>query len=175
GFVLGGLLLIAAGTWFALQPVPRPVSENASSLLSLIPAGTPAVLDTAGRFLRFAVAVVGLLLMLFIGLWRLTDWSTVPVRLVAAPPAAPPYPAAAYPSPGAPVTVPAAPPPQPASSPDALRWAPPEVRNTAVTSPSPPLQAAVETEPPSPAASAPFEAGNASPVADASDPAREGA
>lgn len=73
GFVFGGLLLVGAGTWYTLQQVPQ-AAPPASSLLALFSGGSPKELDTAGRFLRFAVSIVGLLVLLFTGLWRLTDW-----------------------------------------------------------------------------------------------------
>jgi len=73
GFLFGGLLLVIAGAYIALQPVPQ-AAPAAAGLLSVLSYGTPKVLDTAGRFLRFAVSLVGLLVLLFVGLWRLTDW-----------------------------------------------------------------------------------------------------
>jgi hypothetical protein len=82
GFVLGGLFLLVIGAWFALQGVPVG-APPASSLLTLFSSGTPKTLDAAGRFLRFAVSIVGLLVLLFVGLWRLTDW---PAPVVAAEP-----------------------------------------------------------------------------------------
>jgi hypothetical protein len=90
GFVLGGLTLLIAGAWYALQGVPQ-AAPPASSLLTLFSSGTPKTLDTAGRFLRFAVSIVGLLVMLFVGLWRLTDWSsgTRPVESRPVPGSAP--------------------------------------------------------------------------------------
>jgi hypothetical protein len=85
GLLLGGTLLLVAGIWVALQPVP-PGAPAASSLLGLLSAGTPRVLDTGGRFMRFALALVGLLALLFVGLWRLTDWAT-PATSEPRPPA----------------------------------------------------------------------------------------
>ncbi len=70
GLLAGALLLILGGAWYAFQPVPQVVQSTAS----ILSAGTPKTLDAAGRFLRFAVSIVGLLLLLFVGLWRLTDW-----------------------------------------------------------------------------------------------------
>jgi hypothetical protein len=84
GFILGGVLLIATGTWIALQPVPVGAAPP-TGILALISAGTPKVLDTAGRFLRFAISVVGLLVLLFMGLWRLTEWSASGTRTTTAP------------------------------------------------------------------------------------------
>jgi hypothetical protein len=113
GFVTGGVLLIAAGAYFAVQPVPNPIPPS-GSVLTLLGIGQPTVLDAAGRFLRFAVSVVGLLVLLFVGLWRLTDWVMTP-RMVAPAAVAPAAPAASV--------VPVAAPPVPS---DPLRWARPE-------------------------------------------------
>src|SRR5436309_47942 len=41
-------------------------------------------LDFAGRFARFAVCFIGLILALFLGIWRLTEWRA-PQRRVLAP------------------------------------------------------------------------------------------
>lgn len=156
GFLIGGGLLLVAGSWFVIQPVPLG-TENPSGILTLLVVGTPNVLDTAARFLRFAVSLVGVLLLLFVGLWRLTEWSTTPAagRVVAAPVAAPPP---------APASVAAgdaslAPPRSPA---DSLRWARPEERTAGAQPadapptrmiehvPAPPEPVAAETAPPAP-------------------------
>lgn len=150
GFMAGGLLLIAAGAYIAVQPVPQGV-QPASSLLALLSYGQPSVLDAAGRFLRFAVSIVGLLVLLFVGLWRLTDWSAAP-RIVMAP--------AAGAVPAAPVETYAAPPsPQPAQPVppvgEPLRWARPEDRPPAATAwpaAEAPPPAAVMANPTEPAA-----------------------
>ena len=137
GFVAGGVLLIAAGTYFAVQPVPNPIPPS-SSVLTLLGIGQPTVLDAAGRFLRFAVSVVGLLILLFVGLWRLTDWVMTPRP--AAPVTAVPVAAA----PVAPVA-PVAPPPA-----DSLRWARPEDQPSAPPSYTPPATPHAEAATPVP-------------------------
>lgn len=120
GFVLGGVALVAYATWLALQPLPD--GAPAGGVAALLSAGTPKTLDTAGRFLRFAVGIVGLLVLLFVGLWRLTDWSGAGERRVE--PAVP-----ARGSPAAAVPAPVYDPPAPAaraSLPDSLKWARPD-------------------------------------------------
>jgi hypothetical protein len=132
GFLFGGLLLVASGAWFATQAVPQG-TPTASNILSLLSFGTPKVLDTAGRFLRFAVSLVGVLLLLFVGLWRLTDWGAPGAAKAAQAPA---FPNQAGTMPAAVVT-PASVAPVPAA-PDAMKWARPEER-TAVSESSPPV------------------------------------
>src|SRR5581483_6760648 len=44
GFLVGGGILLAAGTWFVIQPVPLG-TENPSGILTLLVVGTPNVLD----------------------------------------------------------------------------------------------------------------------------------
>lgn len=142
GFLIGGIALVAFATWFALQPIPE--GAPAGGVAALLSAGVPKTLDTAGRFLRFAVAIVGLLVLLFVGLWRLTDWSgtsdrraeaVAPVRTspaVAAPPSTaydPPVPPARGPLP------------------DSLKWARPEEQ----AEPPPVSPAIAQEEGPSPA------------------------
>ncbi|HLZ70093.1 MAG TPA: hypothetical protein VKV26_09330 [Dehalococcoidia bacterium] len=126
GFLIGGGLLLAAGAWFVIQPVPLG-TENPSGILTLLVVGTPAVLDTAARFLRFAIALVGVLLLLFVGLWRLTEWSTATsapagaaAGMAAAPPPGPSSIAAAT------ASVTSAPPPA-----ESLKWARPDDRSAA--------------------------------------------
>ncbi|MHB8575034.1 MAG: hypothetical protein ACYDCQ_06840 [Dehalococcoidia bacterium] len=148
GFMVGGLFLVAGGVWFALQPVPQG-APPAASILSLLSAGTPNGLDSAGRFLRFAVVIVGLLVLLFVGLWRLTDWSAtgaveprlmpVLVPVVPAVGVAPvPAPPTTYATPAGTIYAPAAQPPG-----DTLKWAPPNEQPVETTPPVPP---AVESE-----------------------------
>jgi len=73
GLLLGaGLTLLWAG-YVAITPVPNP-APVANSILALVSAGEPEPLSFAGRFLRFAISFVSLILLLFIGLWRLTEW-----------------------------------------------------------------------------------------------------
>lgn len=127
GFVLGGFALVIAGAWYALQPLPE-AAPPASSLLALFSAGTPKELDTAGRFLRFAVAIVGLLVLLFVGLWRLTDWPA-PVTAESRPlpgTAMAGYAPVAQPMATAPYAAPAAFPERPPQ--EAAKWARPEDR-----------------------------------------------
>lgn len=123
GFIIGGVLLLAAATYIAVQPVPYAFPPS-NSLLALLAYGQPTVLDTAGRFLRFAVSFVGFLLLLFVGLWRLTDWVVLPRPVEST--GAVPQPAFVTPAPASPPS-PAAPMPR---ADDPLRWAPPEVRAT---------------------------------------------
>lgn len=94
GLVLGGALLLLYAYLIATGPIPDP-APSGSSLLNLVGAGEPAPLNFAGRFARFAVSFIGLILALFLGLWRLTEWPSVQRRPVAAPSPAPaPTPAA---------------------------------------------------------------------------------
>ena len=129
GFILGGVLLALAAVYVAVQAVPNAIPPT-SSVLTLLGLGQPTVLDTAGRFLRFAVSVVGLLVLIFVGLWRLTDWAVAP-RVVLTPVAAAPV-----------VAVPAAPvaPAAPHTA-DADRWSRPEDRVSSPPSYSPPSYA----------------------------------
>jgi hypothetical protein len=122
GFLLGGIALVSYATWFALQPIPN--GAPAGGVAALLSAGTPKTLDTAGRFLRFAVAIVGLLVLLFVGLWRLTDWTGSAEQRVE--PVAP-----ARVSPAVAAPAPVYDPPAPAARaplPDSLKWARPEER-----------------------------------------------
>ncbi len=157
GFLIGGGLLLAAGSWFVIQPVPLG-TENPSGILTLLVVGTPNVLDTAARFLRFAIALVGVLLLLFVGLWRLTEWSTstpatagAAVVPVAGPPPGPSSVAAA----AAPLAQ--AQPPRPSE--ESLKWARPEDRTAADFQPPETVQPTrmIEPEPapPEPVAAEP--------------------
>jgi hypothetical protein len=117
GLLLGaGLSLIwAAGV--AWQPVPQP-APPASSILALVSAGEPQQLEFASRFLLFALSFVGLILLLFIGLWRLTEWPASTRRTTVTTttqPAPAPAPAAAAPMAAA----------SPATGTAAAAWAPP--------------------------------------------------
>jgi len=75
GLTLGAVLIVAYGTAVALGPTPNPAPTASPSITNLLAAGSPPGLDFAGRFLRFAVSFVALLVVLFLGLWRLTDWA----------------------------------------------------------------------------------------------------
>src|SRR6185369_4424759 len=75
GFLLGAAFCLVWAGYVALHSVPNP-APVASSVLALLAANEPKQLDFAGRFLRFAISFVGMILLLFIGLWRLTEWPT---------------------------------------------------------------------------------------------------
>ena len=102
GLLVGAALAMVWVWYVATRAVPNP-APPANGLLALLAAGSPAPLDFAGRFLRFAVSFVGLIVLLFIGLWRLTEWPAPTVRLapavVPAPPAGWTPPVAAAPMP----------------------------------------------------------------------------
>lgn len=115
GLVLGGLLLFIYAFTAATRPVPH-VTPTGTSLLIYIGAGFPPQLDFASRFLQFAVAFIGLILTLFVGLWRLTEWPSGRRRVAAAPATA-----AAVPSPSAAQWAPA-----PASAPPSATAGPVE-------------------------------------------------
>ncbi len=120
GLISGGLLSMVYAFAVISREVPRVVPEG-SNLLIFLGAGYADPLDFAGRFALFAVSFIGLILALFLGLWRLTEWSAparrpAPVRATA--PAGPaPVAAASFPA-SAPAAAPA-----PASPPSP--WAPP--------------------------------------------------
>lgn len=168
GFLIGGGILLAAGAWFVIQPVPLG-TENPSGILTLLVVGTPEVLDTAARFLRFAVSLVGVLVLLFVGLWRLTEWSSAPAAAPAtATPAAIPPPAPSSVAAGTPF---AAAPPHPAG--DALKWARPEDRAAADFQPAdaPPARMIEHAPAPPPIAAEPAPP---APVAGSSASSEEG-
>jgi hypothetical protein len=138
GLLVGAAFALAWAGYVAAAPVPNP-GPTANSVLALVSAGEPPPLEFAGRFLRFAISFVSLILLLFIGLWRLTEWPASSRRAPAlasnrAPTAAPVVPApapatettawapadSAAPAvgePAAPRAEPAAPPPT-----EAVRW-----------------------------------------------------
>jgi hypothetical protein len=105
GLLLGAVLLFGYAFWQATRSVPR-VAPEGNSLLSLLGAGYPEQLNFASRFVRFAVAFIGLILALFLGLWRLTEWSVPQPRRAAVAPAAPAASAGQWapPPPSAPIT-----------------------------------------------------------------------
>jgi hypothetical protein len=126
GLLLGAAFALVWASWMALRAVPHPAPAPIT-LTSILGAGEPEPLDFAGRFLRFAVSFVSLIVLLFLGLWRLTEW---PARggVVAVPAAgasAPPVPreAAAWA------------PPATSSAPPATSSAPPAPSGTAPTAP----------------------------------------
>ena len=82
GLVLGSLLLFLYAFVMGTRPVPDVVPTG-NSLLILIAAGYPEPVNFAGRFVQFAVAFIGLILTVFLGLWRLTEWPSSPRRVVA--------------------------------------------------------------------------------------------
>jgi hypothetical protein len=119
GFVLGGMFLFVYGFFVLNQAIPDPPIEGELPL-SLLSAGQPAPLDFPSRFALFAVPFIGLILTLFLGLWRLTEWSSGGRRVVAtARPAMAPAMAAA------PASSQWAPPTQPASAPTPAPAPPP--------------------------------------------------
>lgn len=77
GFLLAAVLLVAYGSYIALASTPNPAPTNGSSVTNLLAAGSPPGLDFSGRFLRFALAFVGVLVLVFVGLWRLTEWAPI--------------------------------------------------------------------------------------------------
>ena len=77
GLTLGAILIVLYGAAVVLLPTPNPALTSGSSVTNLLAAGSPPGLDLAGRFLRFAAAFVALLVFVFLGLWRLTDWAPV--------------------------------------------------------------------------------------------------
>jgi hypothetical protein len=132
GFLVGaGLCFVWAG-YLALHAVPDP-APAASSLLALLSANEPKQLDFAGRFLRFAIAFVGMILLLFVGLWRLTEWPAAK-RTVATTTTPAPAAAGAW-TPTAPAPAPA---PAPAVTPTAAAMETTRVISETPPSPSSP-------------------------------------
>lgn len=114
GFLLGGVLVFAYAFFIATRPIPR-VAPDVSGILAMLGVGFPDRLNFAGRFLQFAAAFIGLILTLFLGLWRLTEWGPPsPRRVVAAAPLGPSVPVGS--AQWAPAPAPA-PPPAPVSTP----------------------------------------------------------
>ena len=126
GFVLGGLFLFVYGFIVLNQAIPDPPIEGELPL-SLLSAGQPAPLDFPSRFALFAVPFIGLILTLFLGLWRLTEWSSGARRVVA-------------------TTRPVAAPGM-ASAPATSQWAPPPPAPAPAPQPAPPPAPAVAPEP----------------------------
>lgn len=118
GFLLGAAFVLVWAGAVALANVPNPQPEG-GSLLGFFSAGGPKQIDFTGRFLRFAIGFVGLIILLFVGLWRLTEWPTRRPALVTTGPAVPAGAAVAT----APVVGAWAPPP--ATEPAPVREAPP--------------------------------------------------
>jgi hypothetical protein len=77
GLLLGAVLLLLYAASISLAPIPNPAPTGSGSITTLLAAGSPPGLDFAGRFLRFAAAFIALLVFLFLGLWRLTDWAAL--------------------------------------------------------------------------------------------------
>lgn len=122
GMVGGGLLAMLWAFQVASREAPAVVPTG-SNLLIFLGAGFAEPLDFAGRFSLFAVSFIGLILALFLGLWRLTEWSAptrrpAPARAPAAP-ATTSYAPPAAPAAAAPVAAAAA------AAPAASPWAPP--------------------------------------------------
>lgn len=89
GLTLAAILLLIYGTVFVLSPVPNPAPTDSGTVTDLLAAGVPPGLQFADRFLRFAVSFIALLVFLFLGLWRLTEW---PPAHRGVEPATPPIP-----------------------------------------------------------------------------------
>ena len=129
GLTAGAVLLLLYAVFLALGSAPNPAPATTGQINDLLAAGSPPGLDFAGRFLRFAISFIGLLVLLFVGLWRLTEWAphrATPVP-AAAPGFAPPY-APAAPIEPTPTIQPMAPVIQPAPElpPEQVAWKRPE-------------------------------------------------
>jgi hypothetical protein len=85
GLTVGGILILLYGTSVATASIPNPAPTASPSITNLLAAGSPPGLDFAGRFLRFAASFVALLVLLFMGLWRLTDWAPASPSAEASP------------------------------------------------------------------------------------------
>jgi hypothetical protein len=158
GLVLGGLMLFIYAFYFGTRPVPE-VTPQVVTILSLLGTGHAQPLDFASRFVQFAVAFIGLILTLFLGLWRLTEWSPGPRRVVSAPAVTGPPVMAA---PGAVPSSQWAPPPPPSPAPPVRDPEPVVATPVAATVPSA-APAASPAPAPSPASSANSEPGDAPP------------
>ncbi|SRR6266567_1190014 len=77
GLTLGAILLLVYAAGISVSGPPNPAPTGSGSVTSLLAAGSPPGLDFAGRFLRFAASFIALLVFLFLGLWRLTDWAAL--------------------------------------------------------------------------------------------------
>jgi hypothetical protein len=97
GLLVGAALVMIWVGHVATMPVPNP-APPANSVLAMVAAGEPEPLSFAGRFLRFAISFVSLILLLFIGLWRLTEWPAATRKTATAPATARPAAAAAAPT-----------------------------------------------------------------------------
>ncbi len=75
GMLAAALLVLGYGLWRTLVPLPDYAPTGSINLLTLVAAGAPAPAGFASRFLRFALSFVGLLLLLLVGVLRLTDWT----------------------------------------------------------------------------------------------------
>lgn len=84
GLLVGAAIVLVWVGHIASMPVPNP-APPANSVLAMVAAGEPEPLSFAGRFLRFAISFVSLILLLFIGLWRLTEWPAAPQKTATAP------------------------------------------------------------------------------------------
>ncbi|HTE85715.1 MAG TPA: hypothetical protein VK821_13375 [Dehalococcoidia bacterium] len=87
GLTLSAALLLVYAAAITLSPAPNP-APSSGSVTGLLAAGSPPGLDFASRFLRFAASFIALLVFLFLGLWRLTDWTALGV-VGSAKPSAP--------------------------------------------------------------------------------------
>jgi hypothetical protein len=128
GLVQGGGLLLLYAFYAFTRPVPDVIPQG-SNILAFLGAGEPGVLSFAGRFALFAVAFIGLILAMFVGLLRLTEWPTSP-RQAAPAPSSSPQPAYT-PQPSAPMSQWAPPPTTPASQPTSAPAPTPTIREYA--------------------------------------------
>ena len=122
GLLLGALLVFAWAYTTATADVPR-VTPTGSNLLSLLGAGEPAGLNFAGRFARFAVSFIALILTLFLGVWRLTEWAPAVRRVPPAPVG--PAPATSW-APATVATPPSGPPPPLTGTEPTTEWRRPD-------------------------------------------------
>jgi hypothetical protein len=160
GLLVGAALIMIWVGHIATMPVPNP-APPANSVLAMVAAGEPEPLSFAGRFLRFAISFVSLILLLFIGLWRLTEWPAAPRKTAGAPASARPT-----------TTAPAG---------DAAAWAPATVAPAAPDAPTAtstaPEAATVASEPPpqpeTPPAAPPGEAARWQRPSDPGEPNRQ--
>lgn len=127
GFLLGAAALMLWALYVATVPVPNP-APPANSVLALVAASQPKTLDFAGRFLLFAVSFVGLIIVLFVGLWRLTEWPSSRKVVVSGPTPAAAGPPSAW-APSAPSSAPSSA-PMPAAAPTAGAATPREAEAT---------------------------------------------
>lgn len=141
GLMLGAGFTFAWGLWLTTRDVPNPAPIS-SSVFALLGAGSPKQLEFADYFLQFAVSFVALIMLLFIGLWRLTEWGAPQRRPVVA--GSTPAASLHTPSPTTPVAAGWGPPPAtPAASPAATSSPP-----SSTPAPAPGESPTIRTDPP---------------------------